>query len=565
VTWTPAKAPPNNWTSVASSADGARLVAAAWHSASGNYVGQGAIYSSSDAGVTWTRTTAPNTNLWGGVASSADGTKLVAVSQDIGIYRSLDAGATWTAMSAPSNVWSSVASSADATRLVAASWDSIYISSDSGVTWTATGMGGAGAVASSADGYRLVAAGGYGQILSWPYSGPWRLANAPPNDWSSVTCSADGTKLVAVGSGLVYGSGDSGATWTQTSAPTNAFFRVASSADGTKLVAVGDGIYHSSDAGTTWMRSSGPSNSWTSVASSADGTKLVASAAPFNYPGAEAAIYRSSDAGTTWIRTSAPSNAWSCVASSADGGKLVAVTDPYTNGYWGTSIGDGAIYCSADSGATWTRTSAPSNTWVSVASSADGTKLVAAARGGYPGLIYKSSDSGVTWEPTGAPTDWWVAVASSADGTILFAAAYQDGLGCPPWDGDTLKISTNSGVSWTSAGLPGWYSSAIASSADGSYLVVAGAGQIATLHAPTPVPPIPPSPQLAIDRSGGSLALSWLVPSTPFVLQQDSDLRSADWVAVPTPPILNFTNLHYQLTLMPGPGKSFYRLSQQQP
>jgi hypothetical protein len=560
-TWTPAKAPPNNWTSVASSADGARLVAAAWDSASGKYVGQGAIYCSSDAGATWTQTSAPSNNYWSGVASSADGTKLVAVSQDIGIYRSLDAGATWTALNAPSSGWSSIASSADGTTLVAAGGDSIYISIDSGVTWTATGMGGASAVASSADGYRLMAAG-YDHIFTWPYSGPWRLANAPPNDWSSVACSADGTKLVAVGSGFVDRSGDSGATWTQTSAPT--FFRVDSSADGTKLVALGDGIYHSSDAGATWTRSSAPSDSWTSVASSADGTKLVASAAPFDYPGAEAAIYRSSDSGTTWIRTSAPSNAWSCVASSADGTKLVAVTDPYTNDYWGTSLGDGAIYYSADSGATWTRTSAPSNTWVSVASSANGTKLVAAARDGYPGLIYKSSDSGATWEPTGAPTNWWVSVACSADGTILFAAASADGLGCPPWDGDTLKISTNSGVSWASAGLPGWSSSAVASSADGTSLVAVGYnGHIATLHAPAPTPTIPRSPELAVGPSGGYVGLSWLLPSTTFVLQQNSDLSSSDWVTVPTTPTLNLTNLHYQLKVTPGPGKSFFRLAQQ--
>jgi hypothetical protein len=53
----------------------------------------------------------------------------------------------------------------------------------------------------------------------------------------------------------------------------------------------------------------------------------------------------------------------------------------------------GPIYTSTDTGATWTLTSAPTNTWTSVASSADGKKLVAAAHGGG---IY-------TWSATPAP------------------------------------------------------------------------------------------------------------------------------------------------------------------
>jgi len=72
---------------------------------------------------------------------------------------------------------------------------------------------------------------------------------------------------------------------------------------------------------------------------------------------------------------------------------------------------------------TWTQTSAPSNFWYSVASSGDGTKLVAAiANAG----IYTSANSGSTWKPTSAPARYWNAVASSTDGTWLVAAAYAD-------------------------------------------------------------------------------------------------------------------------------------------
>jgi photosystem II stability/assembly factor-like uncharacterized protein len=620
-TWTPAKVPTNNWTAVASSADGLRLAAVTapfWDPGATNYVGQGAIYRSSDAGATWTKTTAPNTNFWQGIASSADGTKLAAVSEGIdgtgGIYRSLDggvnwerasapstnwtciaasadgvrlfagvgggliytssdSGATWTWTSAPTTNWVSVACSADGEKLVAGCYESIYTSSDAGATWAAMNGPGIGlrAIACSADGYRLAAAGPWHQICTWPYSGRWRLAEAPLDDnLRSIACSADGTHLVAGGYPHVYRSVDSGASWIQTTAQTQTGWSwVAASSDGARLLAASQSaedpayhagaIYRSSDTGLTWHQTSAPGNNWTSVASSADGTRIVASAVPIwsasatNYLG-EAAIYRSPDAGTTWVPTSAPSNVWHSVASSADGTKLMAV-------------GEGTSYHSSDAGATWTSTSLPNGYWVGVASSADGAKLVAVARelwgssSNYfvDGAIYHSSDAGMTWSRTTAPSGAWAAVASSADGKILVALP-------DSWDSLLLsvpEISTDSGASWAPAGVPagGWES--VATSADGSYLIVSGNGQSATLSSPAPVPPTPPSPRLAIYQSKGDLSLSWLAPSTQFILQQNFGLRSADWVAVPTPPTLNLTNLRYQVTLPAAPGAAFYRLKHQ--
>jgi hypothetical protein len=68
---------------------------------------------------------------------------------------------------------------------------------------------------------------------------------------------------------------------------------------------------------------------------------------------------------------------------------------------------------------------------------------------------------------------------------------------------------------------------------------------------------------LAVGLSGATLGLSWLVPSTRFVLQQNSDLSSTNWVEVPTLPTLDYTNLHNRVTLTPSLGSSFYRLKQQ--
>ncbi len=227
-------------------------------------------------------------------------------------------------------------------------------------------------------------------------------------DWLSVASSADGTKLVAAGidiqsgGAFIYTSSDSGATWTQTTAPQQLWTSLASSADGTKLVATGldsngNGCtYMSSDSGATWTQTTAPQPGLWSLASSADGAKLVAAGggpdtdAGGAYTGG-ACIYTSADSGATWTQTTAPQQSWSPVASSADGTKLVAAAD--------------YIYTSADSGATWTQTTAPRQDWQQVASSSDGTKLVAVSSNliatGRPfgGYIYTSSDSGATWTP----------------------------------------------------------------------------------------------------------------------------------------------------------------------
>jgi hypothetical protein len=124
----------------------------------------------------------------------------------------------------------------------------------------------------------------------------------------------------------------------------------------------------------------------------------------------------------------------------------------------------------------------------------------------------------------------------------------------------------DSGLTWTQANPPGedsWLT--VASSADGSKLVAVAAsdiygangGHIYTLQFPLPPPP---SPRLSISPLSGNLGLYWLVPSTWFVLQQNPDLSTTNWTDLPTPPALNFTNLHYEVKVSPSPGSRFYRL-----
>jgi len=272
-----------NWQCLVSSADGTKLFAA---------VNADHIRSSSDSGVTWLALT--NSSNAGAVASSADGIKLVATDGGY-LYTSTNSGANWQSrLLAPGlSEWSfCVASSADGSKLLAANYSGpLYTSSDSGATWTpqTNGIANGGnqpwsTVASSADGTKLIAGvTGSGPLYTSANSGvTWAartngIGNGGSQTWASVASSADGSKLVAAAlSGQIYTSTDSGATWTARDS-SRAWISVACSADGSKLVAVVQAgqIYTSVDSGATWTAHDS-NRPWNCVASSADGTKLVA-------------------------------------------------------------------------------------------------------------------------------------------------------------------------------------------------------------------------------------------------------------------------------------------------
>lgn len=166
-TWTATSAAENGsgWTSVVSSADGCRLAATTFFDT---------IYISTNAGTDWFPTTAP-AGVWSSIASSVNSSKLVAATHDNGryggfpgaIYMSADFGITWTLTGAPRAAWQSVASSADGNIFVAAQDNGlIYTSTNSGTTWNAADAPATNwlAVACSADGGKLFAVANGGGI-----------------------------------------------------------------------------------------------------------------------------------------------------------------------------------------------------------------------------------------------------------------------------------------------------------------------------------------------------------------------------------------------------------------
>jgi len=143
-------------------------------------------------------------------------------------------------------------------------------------------------------------------------------------------------------------------------------------------------------------------------------------------------------------------------------------------------------------------------------------------------------------------------VASSADGSVLAAAGYSK-----------LYVSTNAGHDWTAQTLPSGEWTCVAMSADGSKLAATfigvgaggvGYGGIWTSQA------TPALPLNIASGTGGNLVFSWTLPTTNFLLQQ-SGVLNGDWSPITNQPVLNLSNLQYQLTLPPPNGNAFYRLA----
>jgi hypothetical protein len=362
----------------------------------------------------------------------------------------------------------------------------------------------------------------------------WTQTKAPTNFWNSICSSADGSTFAAVGGSGCFISTNSGGDWQSNSLPSpNSLSVIAASADGMKLAGARDNtpsvIDVSTNGGFAWASPTNYSDQvWPAIVCSKDFKIQVLTEDGPN-------ILASTNSGATWyLLAQLPNNgSQSAFAAMSANGRCLVV-----------AVNDKCICSTTNFGGTWA-TNNLAEPWEGIAASADGTKVVAAP---YGGNIYTSTDSGVTWVPqTNSPNLLWWSVASSADGTKL--AAVSGRAGGP----GRIYTSADSGASWTSNNAPDLAWTSVASSADGNMLVAAvSSGGIWTLQTT-------PTPQLNLAPVGNNIALSWIIPSTNFALQQSPDLAS--WAVVTNIPALNLTNLQDQISLSPSNSSGFYRLA----
>jgi hypothetical protein len=377
---------------------------------------------------------------------------------------------------------------------------------------------------------------------------PWVLLPVPPQHyWKSIAASADGSRLAAVGGDeSIFLSTNSGMSWTTNVFLGQTWWAITMSADGSRLVAISGGgpsgqtgpAYFSINYGSTWTRAATPDHNWLAIAASAEGLKVA------GVDSAGRRILTSTNGGLNWATNSPPVSArWSTIASSADGDKLIVAAggvDTDTNG---------PLYLSTNAGLSWSSNNLPSQYWRSVASSADGQILVAAVGGVHAGPIYISTNAGTSWSVTSAPVTNWQSVALSANGTKIAAVVHVEG--------GPIYTSADSGLTWQTSILPQSIRWAIVSSADGAKLIVSGDQNLFSLQTT-------PAPQLETRRlAGPQLSLSWIIPSAPFRLQQTPDLSVPQWTTLTNAPALIFTNVHYQVVAPVTGASGFYRLSEQ--
>jgi hypothetical protein len=363
-----------------------------------------------------------------------------------------------------------------------------------------------------------------------------KRANAPNNP-VCVASSGDGSHLAALAYPTgIYTSTNFGLDWTlQTNAPivTAQWASIVSSSDGSHLAAVSilGEIYTSANFGISWtLQTIAPGYSqWASIASSSDGSHLAVALAA-------GGIYTSTNFGLNWtLQLNIESSVNPCsIASSSDGSRLVAAFE---------GVAGPGIYTSTNFGLDWTfQTNAPEwwASWWAVASSADGSHLVAA-----DGDIYTSADFGRNWtRQTNAPVSSWRSIASSSDGSHLAAAALSYGGG--------VYTSANFGLDWTFQNVTDSAAS-VASSADGSYLA-AVATDFEGLYTSGPTPP------LFIDGSGNQVSVYW--PNTvPCTLQQNTNFNTpSGWTPISNGVVAaNGTN---SLSITNPAGTLFFRLTQ---
>jgi hypothetical protein len=260
------------------------------------------------------------------------------------------------------------------------------------------------------------------------------------------------------GTNYVYVSVNGGYTWTQRqSTVVEGWAAIAMSASGATIVAgVGAGVgnnplFYSTDTGATWLASGSPNQNWLDLAFGS--TSQVVAAASTD------GIFRSTNNGQTMTIVGTASPDFSYIASSTDGTKLVASASS-------NNVGVG-VYYSSNSGTSFTRVNSantgglPSGKWArALGMSGDGSTIVAYID---DGTTKKSIDGGATWTACATPAGGTVYdIAVDTTGTKVFLTT----------GGSTAYTSTDSCATWTLSKTGGAFFWRVAASADFTTLVL---------------------------------------------------------------------------------------------
>jgi hypothetical protein len=177
----------------------------------------------------------------------------------------------------------------------------------------------------------------------------------------------------------------------------------------------------------------------------------------------------------------------------------------------------------------YSSTNWPNEEWITVFSSEDKTRLVLVRD---EGPICFSENSGAIWKIINVPGQYEFTLSTTPKGSAIVARVSVAQISASANPNATQKMT-----------LEDWYS--IVSAADGSKLVIIGG-------------PTQSAPVLTISHPGDGVVISWPASFTNFILQQNDDLTTTNWVNDANP--VNVANGSNQVKIHQPVGNNFYRL-----
>ena len=316
-------------------------------------------------------------------------------------FNAADYGLVWTDVTTgilPNQKWLAVSISIDGKYQTAIEeFGDIYISSDSGRTWTVTtniGQEISNSVAISTSGQYQTASNGKSIYVSSNYGATWTsvLSYGQADFFVAISLNGQYQTLISAGD-TMYRSSDYGLTWTAFSDDTHDLYYsiqgfptggVTMSYDGKYQTIVSENIYYSSNYGVSWTTTTAintndnrdwDDHNWVGVDMSSDGRYQSAVEVTGE-------IYVSTDYGVSWTKIDeavVTDKQRQAISVSASGQYQTAV------------VKGGAIYISVDYGATWAQSTDENITdkqWQSVSVSSSGIYQTAAV---YNGALWTSN------------------------------------------------------------------------------------------------------------------------------------------------------------------------------
>ena len=408
----------------------------------------GQIWRSTDAGANWQQvSTLPASGYPLALAFSSDA--IYALTSD-NLYKSLDGAASWTASQPPLGAPTAIATGSAAGVVYAAVSGKVCTSTDSAATWACLEALTAYSVSrilevpgSSPATPRLLLSSAGGVFLSRDSGATWTSAGDGLHGFQpALGCDAAGSLVLAGTDTRIFRSRDRGDTWTGSAAGLKSVWIDAIALDPTDPSTVwaggignsgsGPGLFRSTDEGNSWSPAGGPQGpagvsalaidpdhpstmyagssavfrtddggqSWTQSAPGPSSLLNVLALDPASsarvWAGSGSGLFRSDDGARTWEPASVAQGIYCLLFNDRHPDTI------YAGSYWDVSadyygVEGGSTWVSQDHGETFTRGAweFPSPIYTLARDPfQDGLLFAGTAAGG----VYRSADFGVTWQ-----------------------------------------------------------------------------------------------------------------------------------------------------------------------